>query len=55
MSGAQNNKPLTTKAIEHLKPDGSTLADIGEYRDLRIRSGKSAKTFFYRYRSPITG
>lgn len=55
MSGAQNNKPLTTKAIEHLKPDGSTLADIGEYRGLRIRSGKSAKTFFYRYRSPITG
>ncbi len=55
MSARQNNKPLSTKAIEHLKPDGSTLSDTGEHQGLRVRSGKTGKkTFTYRFRSPLT-
>ncbi len=54
MPTQQNSKPLTTRTIQNLKPDDSLTRDIGEYRGLHLRSGKSGtKTFFYRYRSPI--
>lgn len=54
MPTQQNNKPLTTRTIQNLKPDDSLTRDIGEYRGLHLRSGKSGKkTFFYRYRSPL--
>lgn len=48
-------KPLSTKAIEAMKPGCSDKADISENRGLRITCGATGiKTFFYRYTSPIT-
>lgn len=46
----QGNKPLTTKAIEAMKPNDPDKADIGEYRGLRVTCGLTGKkTFFYRF------
>ncbi|CAI0803475.1 tyrosine-type recombinase/integrase [Serratia fonticola] len=48
-------KPLSTKAIEAMKPGCSDKADTSENRGLRITCGATGiKTFFYRYTSPIT-
>jgi len=53
---AKNNdtkKPLTPTQIKAMKPD-QTLVDTGENIGLRVICGKrGAKTFFYRYRSPV--
>ncbi|WP_411751921.1 tyrosine-type recombinase/integrase [Serratia sp. (in: enterobacteria)] len=48
-------KPLSTKAIEAMKPGDKDKADTGENRALRITCGATGvKTFFYRYTSPLT-
>lgn len=48
-------KPLSTKAIEAMKPGDKDKADTGDNRGLRITCGVTGiKTFFYRYTSPIT-
>ncbi|WP_376889952.1 integrase arm-type DNA-binding domain-containing protein, partial [Aeromonas veronii] len=48
----KGNKPLTTKAIEAMKPGDAEKSDTGESRGLRVRCGKSGKkTFFYRFNS----
>ncbi|WP_447873552.1 tyrosine-type recombinase/integrase [Serratia fonticola] len=48
-------KPLSTKAIEAMKPGDKDKADTGDNRGLRITCGATGiKTFFYRYTSPIT-
>jgi len=50
------SKPLSSRAIDAMKPDGKVKADTGENAGLRVRCGKTGtKTFFYRYNSPITG
>ena len=50
------NKPLSAKAIEALKPGAPIRADIGENAGLRVKCGATGlKTFFYRYKSPVTG
>ncbi|HEE1093290.1 TPA: tyrosine-type recombinase/integrase [Klebsiella pneumoniae] len=50
-----NDKPLTTKAIESMKPGCKDKADVGENRGLRITCGATGtRTFFYRYVSPVT-
>ena len=52
----QNNKPLSFRAIDSMKPDSRDLSDTGEYRGLRVTCGRAGtKTFFYRYKSPLTG
>lgn len=54
MAGAKTIKPLTTKTIEAMKPSNADLADIEENRGLRVSCGKTgAKTFIYRYKSPV--
>lgn len=46
----QGNKPLSTKAIEAMKPNDPDKSDAGEYRGLRVTCGLTGKkTFFYRY------
>ncbi|MFQ1642945.1 tyrosine-type recombinase/integrase [Aeromonas veronii] len=48
----KGNKPLTTKAIEAMKPGDAEKSDTGESRGLRVRCGKNGKkTFFYRFNS----
>ncbi|MDA5479691.1 tyrosine-type recombinase/integrase [Yersinia intermedia] len=48
-------KPLSSKAIEMMKPTDKNKADTGENRGLRVTCGTSGiKTFFYRYSSPVT-
>lgn len=48
-------KPLSTKAIEAMKPGDKDKADTGENRGLRFTCGATGiKTFFYRYTSPLT-
>ncbi len=55
MTGAQSIKPLSHRAIETMKPKDKDKADIGENRGLRVTCGASGKkSFFYRYRHPIT-
>lgn len=59
MHGAQNtkseNKPLSSRAIDAMKPGDKIKADTGENSGLRVKCGKTAiKTFFYRYTSPVT-
>ncbi|MBS0588315.1 MAG: tyrosine-type recombinase/integrase [Proteobacteria bacterium] len=55
MSYQDNNKPLSSREIATMKPGDNTKSDTGENRGLRIScSGSGTKTFFYRYRSPIT-
>ena len=56
MKDKQPAKPLSTKAIEAMKPSDKDKADTGENTGLRITCGATGvKTFFYRYSSPITG
>lgn len=54
MEQSKSNKPLSAASINSLKP-GNSLLDAGEYRGLRVECGLSgAKTFVYRYRSPVS-
>jgi hypothetical protein len=47
-------RPLTEVAVRNLKP-GTTLADVGDHRGLRVSKTKiGTTTFFYRYRSPAS-
>jgi len=56
MPTKQNTKPLSFRAIDSLKSDSRDLSDAGEYRGLRVTCGRAGtKTFFYRYKSPLTG
>ncbi|HII3143664.1 TPA: tyrosine-type recombinase/integrase [Citrobacter braakii] len=56
MAGKQEGKPLSFKAVEMMKPGDKDKADIGENRGLRVSCGATgAKSFFYRYTSPLTG
>ncbi len=53
--GNTEKKPLSTKAIEAMKPGDKDKADTGENRGLRLACGTTGvKTFFYRYKSPLT-
>lgn len=55
MKGQENNKPLSSREIATMKSGDNTKSDAGENRGLRVNcSGSGKKTFFYRYRSPIT-
>lgn len=55
MKDQENNKPLSSREIATMKPGDTTKSDIGENRGLRVSCGRSGtKTFFYRYRSPVT-
>lgn len=48
-------KPLSTKAIEAMKPNSKDRFDAGENTGLRVFCGATGiKTFFYRYSSPVT-
>lgn len=50
-----NQTPLSHRAIETMKPKDKDKSDTGENRGLRVTCGASGKkSFFYRYRSPIT-
>lgn len=52
----QSTKPLSTKTIQAMKPGQKDLADVGENRGLRVSCGYGGtKTFYYRYKSPLTG
>ena len=52
----QNSKPLSSRAIEVMKPGDKVKSDNGENRGLRvIRGNAGTKTFFYRYKSPESG
>ncbi|EDX3113857.1 tyrosine-type recombinase/integrase [Salmonella enterica subsp. enterica serovar Mississippi] len=56
MSGKQEGRPLSFKAIETMKPGDKDKADVGENRGLRVSCGATGvKSFFYRYTSPTTG
>ncbi|MFZ9038574.1 MAG: tyrosine-type recombinase/integrase [Gammaproteobacteria bacterium] len=56
MPTKQNNKPLSFRAIDSMKPGSRDLSDAGEYRGLRVSCGTAgAKSFYYRYKSPLTG
>jgi len=51
----QQSKPLNSAVISSMKPSDKDKADIGENRGLRITCAKAGtKSFFYRYKSPIT-
>jgi len=55
MSAAQDNKPLSPLAIKAMKPEDKDLSDTADNRGLRVTCGKTGKkTFFYRYKSPVT-
>lgn len=55
MTDKPSGKPLSSKAIEMMKPTDKNKADTGENRGLRVTCGASGiKTFFYRYTSPVT-
>lgn len=55
MTDKSAGKPLSSKAIEMMKPTDKNKADTGENRGLRVTCGASGiKTFFYRYTSPVT-
>ena len=54
MAGKQAGTPLSSKAIEMMKPTDKDKADTGENRGLRVGCGLTGvKTFFYRYTSPL--
>ena len=60
MSAVQNtktpSKPLSAKAIEAMKHSSPIKADVGENSGLRVKCGSTGvKTFFYRYKSPVSG
>ncbi|HEI6715347.1 TPA: tyrosine-type recombinase/integrase [Yersinia enterocolitica] len=55
MTDKPAGKPLSSKAVEMMKPGDKNKADTGENRGLRVTCGASGiKTFFYRYTSPVT-
>jgi len=55
MRTVKNNKPLTSRTVETMKPGDKIKADTGENAGLRVKCGATGvKTFFYRYTSPIT-
>lgn len=55
MSQKQPAKPLSTKAIEAMKPNCHVRTDTGENTGLRVSCGATGiKTFIYRYSSPVT-
>jgi integrase len=48
-------KALYVSTIVAMKPSGKDLSDIEENEGLRVSCGKTGiKTFFYRYKSPLT-
>jgi integrase len=48
-------KSLNAATIKAMKPKGKDLSDTEENEGLRVSCGKTGtKTFFYRYKSPIT-
>jgi len=50
-----DKKPLNSNAISAMKPGYKDLADIGENRGLRVSCANAgAKSFYYRYMSPVT-
>ncbi len=56
MPKKQNIKPLSFRAIASMKPGAKDLADSGENRGLRVSCGVGGtKSFYYRYKSPVTG
>lgn len=56
MTTRQSTKPLSSRTVETMKPGDKHLSDKGENRGLRVSCGQSGvKTFFYRYKSPVTG
>lgn len=56
MAGKQEGRPLSSKAVEMMKPGDKDKADVGENRGLRVSCGATGvKSFFYRYTSPLTG
>lgn len=49
-------KPLSSRAIDGMKPGSKIKSDTGENSGLRVKCGASGTiTFFYRYSSPHTG
>ncbi|EDJ9246339.1 integrase [Salmonella enterica subsp. diarizonae] len=55
MTDKPAGKPLSSKAVEMMKPTDKIKSDTGENRGLRVVCGASGiKTFFYRYTSPVT-
>lgn len=49
-------KPLSSLAIEKMKPADKDKSDTGENSGLRVSCGaQGVKTFFYRYTSPLNG
>ena len=51
-----DKKPLNSNTIAAMKAGSSDLADIGENRGLRVSCAPAGtKSFYYRYKSPITG
>lgn len=49
-------KPLSSRAIDAMKPGSKVKSDTGENAGLRVKCGASGTTtFFYRYTSPLTG
>jgi len=55
MASKQSKKPLTAIVIKGMKPKNPDKSDVGENRGLRVTCGAGGtKTFFYRYKSPLT-
>ena len=55
MTELKNSKPLSSMALKAMKPGDKVLVDTGENRGLRMRCGNGGtKTFFYRYKSPVS-
>lgn len=55
MAAQQTSKPLNHRSIEAMKPNDPDKSDAGEFRGLRVACGSTKKkTFYYRYKSPIT-
>jgi len=55
MSEKQVKKPLSSQKILKMSPGDRIMTDTGENRGLRIGCGNAGtKSFFYRYKSPIT-
>ncbi|PKI12784.1 tyrosine-type recombinase/integrase [Colwellia sp. 12G3] len=51
----KERKPLNAATIKAMKPEDKYLSDIEENEGLRVSCNKSGtKSFFYRYKSPIT-
>ena len=51
----EKNKPLHDATIKKMKPKDKDIPDTLENRGLRVTCGSTGiKSFFYRYKSPIT-